>query len=71
MTHRFDREVAQIDPGLLQLDRLETLQVNLGNVCNQRCRHCHVQAGPDGKKIMTRWSRSWIFSGTIPVFAWT
>jgi len=54
MTHRFDREVAQIDPGLLQLDRLETLQVNLGNVCNQRCRHCHVQAGPDGKKIMTR-----------------
>lgn len=24
-----------------------TLQVNLGKLCNMRCRHCHVDAGPD------------------------
>jgi len=30
------------------------LQVNLGNKCNQSCVHCHVQAGPDGDKIMPR-----------------
>ena len=36
----------------LEFDRLETLQVNLGNLCNQQCRHCHVKAGPDGKRIM-------------------
>ena len=26
--------------------RLETVQVNLGYVCNQACLHCHVNAGP-------------------------
>ena len=34
--------------------KLKTLQVNLGNLCNQRCGHCHVDAGPDGKNIMSR-----------------
>lgn len=29
-------------------------QVNLGKMCNQTCRHCHVDAGPDRKEIMTR-----------------
>ena len=31
---------------------LETLQVNLGYRCNQRCLHCHVNAGPDRKEMM-------------------
>lgn len=30
----------------LKADRLETLQVNLGKLCNQACSHCHVDAGP-------------------------
>jgi len=34
--------------------RLETLQVNLGYLCNQTCLHCHVNAGPRRKEIMTR-----------------
>ncbi|OHB56802.1 MAG: radical SAM protein [Planctomycetes bacterium GWF2_50_10] len=38
----------------LQLESFETFQVNLGNRCNQRCRHCHVGAGPEGNKIMPR-----------------
>ncbi len=28
-------------------------QVNIGKMCNQVCRHCHVDAGPDRKEIMT------------------
>jgi len=34
--------------------RLETLQVNLGYLCNQSCLHCHVNAGPRRKEIMTQ-----------------
>jgi len=30
------------------------LQVNVGKMCNQTCRHCHVDAGPDRREIMTR-----------------
>ncbi|MCJ8163203.1 radical SAM protein, partial [Pontibacter sp. E15-1] len=30
------------------------LQVNMGKMCNQTCKHCHVDAGPDRKEIMTR-----------------
>lgn len=33
---------------------LETLQVNLGYQCNQRCLHCHVNAGPNRKEMMDR-----------------
>lgn len=29
-------------------------QVNVGKMCNQTCAHCHVDAGPDRKEIMTR-----------------
>jgi len=32
--------------------RLETLQVNLGYVCNQTCVHCHVNAGPKRTESM-------------------
>ena len=30
------------------------LQVNVGKKCNQTCRHCHVDAGPERREIMTR-----------------
>lgn len=33
---------------------VEVLQINLGKMCNQTCKHCHVDAGPDRKEIMTR-----------------
>ncbi len=32
--------------------RLETLQVNVGYLCNQSCLHCHVNAGPKRTEIM-------------------
>ncbi len=36
----------------IRRDRLETLQVNLGYLCNQTCIHCHVNAGPRRKEVM-------------------
>ena len=33
---------------------LEILQINVGYMCNQVCSHCHVDAGPDRKEIMTQ-----------------
>ena len=33
---------------------LEIFQMNLGKMCNQVCKHCHVDAGPDRKEIMTK-----------------
>ncbi len=33
---------------------LEIFQINVGKMCNQVCDHCHVDAGPDRKEIMTR-----------------
>lgn len=40
----------------LSLPRIATeiLQVNLGKICNQACRHCHVEAGPKRTEIMTK-----------------
>src|SRR5437867_145896 len=33
---------------------IETLQVNVGKLCNQACKHCHVDAGPKRTEMMTR-----------------
>lgn len=35
-------------------NNLDILQINLGKMCNQVCNHCHVDAGPDRKEIMTK-----------------
>ena len=48
-------------PLLLQSDfppisraKLDTLQVNLGYLCNLSCLHCHVNAGPQRTELMDR-----------------
>jgi len=33
--------------------RTSTLQVNVGLLCNQVCRHCHLQAGPNRQEVMS------------------
>src|SRR5437667_5068067 len=38
----------------LRRARTEILQVNVGKLCNLTCVHCHVNAGPKRKEIMTR-----------------
>jgi radical SAM/Cys-rich protein len=42
--------------GFSRLRSLEllTLQVNVGKLCNQACKHCHVDAGPTRTEVMTR-----------------
>src|SRR6185295_17865184 len=55
---------AAYPPFETQLDRIGLLplcatgitvfQINVGKLCNQTCRHCHVDAGPDRREIMTR-----------------
>lgn len=50
----FKETLVNTNPRLLRFDELQTLQVNLGNRCNQSCTHCHVQAGPQGQRIMSK-----------------
>jgi radical SAM/Cys-rich protein len=38
----------------LKRGQTNTLQINVGLVCNQACRHCHLVAGPDRSEIMSR-----------------
>ncbi len=38
----------------IRRQRLDTLQVNLGYLCNQSCVHCHVNAGPTRTELMSR-----------------
>ncbi len=33
---------------------IDTLQANMGYLCNMRCEHCHVNAGPNRTEVMTR-----------------
>ncbi|MBU1343141.1 MAG: arsenosugar biosynthesis radical SAM protein ArsS [Proteobacteria bacterium] len=37
---------------VLQRKQAQILQVNMGRLCNQTCKHCHLAAGPDRKEIM-------------------
>jgi radical SAM/Cys-rich protein len=38
----------------LRATSIEVLQVNVGKLCNQTCRHCHVDAGPERREVMSR-----------------
>lgn len=52
MTPPFRERVKEVDPRFLQFQELKTLQVNLGNLCNLRCAHCHIDGGPAGDQLM-------------------
>ena len=51
---KFSQKLKSIDLLPLKPTGLEIFQVNVGKMCNQVCKHCHVDAGPDRKEIMTR-----------------
>jgi radical SAM/Cys-rich protein len=55
----------------LRRARPEILQVNVGKLCNLTCVHCHVNAGPKRKEIMTRETVDriidWLAKTDIPV----
>lgn len=50
----FKDKIAETNQFPLKAKPLEILQVNVGYMCNQVCEHCHVDAGPDRKEIMTK-----------------
>jgi radical SAM/Cys-rich protein len=50
----FESKVAATGRPGLRADRVDILQVNVGRLCNQTCRHCHVDAGPERREIMSR-----------------
>ncbi len=50
----FAAALARHDRTLVRADT-RVLQVNVGLVCNQACRHCHLEAGPDrADQVMDR-----------------
>jgi radical SAM/Cys-rich protein len=50
----FNAQLEAVNKSVLKSKALEVLQINVGYMCNQVCAHCHVDAGPDRKEIMTR-----------------
>ena len=50
----FAKKIEETGQFPLRPKKLEILQINLGYMCNQVCEHCHVDAGPDRKEIMTK-----------------
>jgi len=50
----FRKRVESVDIRLTTFNKLETVQVNLGDRCNLRCAHCHHSASPRGTRIMGR-----------------
>src|SRR3990167_494532 len=47
-------EKYDIEKDILRRGELTTLQANMGNLCNQSCAHCHIEASPQGKDIMSK-----------------
>ncbi len=50
----FERRMATAGLHPLHATGITVFQINVGKLCNQTCRHCHVDAGPDRKEIMSR-----------------
>ena len=51
--NNFDKAVREVLGTGLESAAVQTIQVNLGLLCNLSCRHCHVEASPDRREIMT------------------
>ncbi len=50
----FDEKMRSAGLFPLTATGITVFQINVGKLCNQTCHHCHVDAGPDRKEIMTR-----------------
>ena len=50
----FDEAVQRSGQWPLRSEEIKVFQINVGKLCNQTCRHCHVDAGPDRREMMTR-----------------
>jgi radical SAM/Cys-rich protein len=54
LPREFEEAVASCGLYPLRPLSIDVLQVNVGKLCNQTCRHCHVDAGPDRREVMSR-----------------
>ena len=54
MRAQFRNQVESVDVRLTVFNKLESLQVNLGDLCNLNCAHCHHSASPRGVRNMGR-----------------
>jgi len=50
----FETKLDQAGLYPLHATGITIFQINVGKLCNQTCRHCHVDAGPDRTEIMSR-----------------
>lgn len=51
--NNFSQAVRQTIGEGLKAEAVQTIQVNLGMLCNLSCRHCHVEANPKRTEVMT------------------
>ncbi|MCB0279937.1 MAG: arsenosugar biosynthesis radical SAM protein ArsS [Calditrichaeota bacterium] len=51
---KFADKLENIGLNPLKPTGIDIFQMNIGKMCNQTCKHCHVDAGPDRKEIMTK-----------------
>ena len=54
LAREFEDALAPVGLWPLRPTGIDIVQVNVGKLCNQTCRHCHVDAGPDRTEVMTR-----------------
>ena len=54
LARSFKASLAQARLYPLRTTGVDILQINVGKKCNQTCRHCHVDAGPDRTEVMPR-----------------
>jgi len=58
----FDAALRRRGLDLLRRERPpQTMQVNVGKLCNQACHHCHVDASPKRIEVMTRATAQRVF----------
>lgn len=50
----FERRLDHAGLFPLRASGMTVLQINVGKLCNQTCRHCHVDAGPDRTETMSK-----------------
>ena len=49
----FEKKIQDLNLDL-SVASVSTLQVNITKLCNQACRHCHVDSSPKRREMMSR-----------------
>ena len=49
----FKEKLKEVNIPDIKKGQLKILQLNIGYMCNQTCSHCHVDAGPNRKEMMS------------------